>query len=247
MKRHFQESMMAKRKGKSGSSGGGHPKEITEQQHDEAMNVLRAEYYQGVRSIAADIDNQKFTSQDDYEQAIHEAVDDSYWVIYTHANFQVLLCSDNHDAYSEEYGEPPVSGSDINWAALAFAALDKDVRQTVSEPSFDEVEETSRPRHNNAKWDYEGYWNTVLGANRSAEDVIREFDLSTNDKRGLDEWLGYAEVEAWRVGGHGPMPKEWSAFHDRALNELIRGGAEEAPRRQVKARRAGRPPSRRRR
>ena len=193
-----------KRKGKSGSSGGGHSKEITEKQHDEAMNVLRAEYYTGVRSIAADIDNQKFTSQDDYEQAIHEAVDGSYWVIYTHANFQVLLCSDNHDAYSEEYGEPPVAGSDIDWAALAFAALDKDVRQTVSEPSFDEVgarevhaRKGARPDHG----EQEAYGLTFT------------------------QWL----AAAGGIGGHDPsmLRMAWLAGEDPAEYREV----EEAPRR----------------
>lgn len=70
-------------------------------------------------------------------------------------------------------------------------------------------------------WTFEGYWNAVLGANRSAEDVIREFDLDASDRRGLDEWLGHAEAEAWRVGGQGgTLPAEWTAHHDKALDAL---------------------------
>lgn len=73
-------------------------------------------------------------------------------------------------------------------------------------------------------WDYEGYWNVVLGANRSPGDVIREFDLVA---QGLDEWLGHAESEAWSAGGEGgEMPAEWGTFHARALREL--GAAVEA-------------------
>jgi hypothetical protein len=143
-------------KGRGGSSGGANPKNdgrITEEQHDEAMRVLRAEYYQSVRGIAATLAERvkdgEITDRDGFEQAIHESVDGSYWVIYTHANFQVLLCSDNHDAYSEEYGEPPVQGDSINWAALAFAAMERDVRQQIDaegiEPDWDNLEE-ARPR-----------------------------------------------------------------------------------------------------
>lgn len=29
----------------------------------------------------------------------------------------------------------------------------------------------------NTTWTYEQYWNAVLGANRSADDIVREFDL----------------------------------------------------------------------
>jgi len=149
-------------KGRGGSSGGANPKNdgrITEEQHDEAMRVLRAEYYQSVRGIAEELaervkDGELFRGRaikdrDDWETAIHESVDSSHWVIYTHANFQVLLCSDNHDAYSEEYGEPPVQGDSINWGALAFAAMERDVRQQIDaegvEPDWDNLEE-ARPR-----------------------------------------------------------------------------------------------------
>jgi hypothetical protein len=68
----------------------------------------------------------------DESDATHEIVDGSYWVIYTHANFQVLMCSDHHDAYSEEFGEAPVSGADVNWAALAYATLARDVGDQVN-------------------------------------------------------------------------------------------------------------------
>ncbi len=139
-------------KGRGGISGRANPSNdgrITQEQHDEAMRVLRAEYYQGVRSIAQELarcakDNE-IRDQDGWEQAIHEEIDGSYWVIYTHANFQVLMCSDNHDAYSEEYGEPAVSGDSINWAALAFAAMERDVRQQIDaegfEPDWSRLEE----------------------------------------------------------------------------------------------------------
>ncbi|GMV18390.1 MAG: hypothetical protein AMXMBFR56_66140 [Polyangiaceae bacterium] len=74
-------------------------------------------------------------------------------------------------------------------------------------------------------WDYEGYWNVVLGADRTAADVVREFALNVDDRPGLDEWLGHAEVESWRVGGTGgELPAEWAGFHRRALEELL--GAE---------------------
>jgi hypothetical protein len=67
-------------------------------------------------------------------------------------------------------------------------------------------------------WDYEGYWNVVLGANRDADSVVEEFGLVDT---GLDEWLRKAESEAWRHGGDGcSMPPEWAGFHDCALKEL---------------------------
>lgn len=137
-----EQNIMASRrktsKGRGGSSGGANPRnsrEISEQQHEEAMRILRAEYFQGVRSIVGELQSAikdgEITSEDELNDRVHQNVDGSYWVIYTHANFQVLMCSDNHDAYSEEYGEAPVEGSDIKWAALAFAAMERDVRDLM--------------------------------------------------------------------------------------------------------------------
>lgn len=122
-----------------GSSGGANPKNdgrITDEMHEDAMRILRAEYYQAVRGIAHEIRDRikdgEITDEDGLQQAVHETVDGSYWVIYTHANFQVLLVSDHHNAYSEDFGEPPVENGDINWAALAYATLRRDVTDQMS-------------------------------------------------------------------------------------------------------------------
>lgn len=81
-------------------------------------------------------------------------------------------------------------------------------------------------------WTAEGYWNTVMGASRSAADVVREFDLrssgrgETDDRRGLDEWLATCEVEAASAGAGGDAAKskalieEWAQFRDAALDAL---------------------------
>lgn len=138
--------MMAKRKTptkptKGGSSGFGNPrnkKEDTEASHDEAMRVLRKEYYDGVRGLAQEVAS-RVKDGDDENDVLHEVVDGSYWVIYTHANFQVLMCSDHHDAYSEDFGEPPVSGDTINWAALAYAAMARDVSEQVQAEGVEEA------------------------------------------------------------------------------------------------------------
>jgi hypothetical protein len=69
-----------------------------------------------------------------------------------------------------------------------------------------------------AEWTYEGYWNAVLGDCRDAARVVSEFALVA----GLDECLGQAEVEAWRVSGGEAvtLPSGWAEFHKRALEEL---------------------------
>ncbi len=153
MNRHFQsKTMMAKRKTakptRSGSSGGGNPRNggrTSEEQHDDAMRVLNAEYYEGVRGLAQEVKNLVENEGMDEGDALHQVVDGSYWVIYTHANFQVLMCSSNHDAYSEDFGEPPVSGSDINWAALAYAAMARDVSERLNAGDLEEAPRRPMP------------------------------------------------------------------------------------------------------
>lgn len=136
MNRHFQsKTMMAPKK--RGAPAKRRAAPITEAQHEDAMRVLRKEYYDGVRSLAQEVAERVKEGQEQGD-VIHEVVDGSYWIIYTHANFQVLMCSDHHDAYSEDFGEPPVSGSDINWAALAYAAMARDVSEQVQAGGVDE-------------------------------------------------------------------------------------------------------------
>jgi len=76
-----------------------------------------------------------------------------------------------------------------------------------------------------ATWTYEGYWNAVLGASRDAANVVSEFELDASDRRGIDEWLGVAEVDAWMAGGGEPhrdaLPTEWTEWHAKALNEIV--------------------------
>jgi hypothetical protein len=149
MNRHFQsKTMMASKKrgapakGRGGSSGGGNPRnggKTSEEEHDDAMRVLRKEYYEGVRGLAEEVSNLVKNEGMDEQDALHQVVDGSYWVIYTHANFQVLMCSDHHDAYSEEFGEPAVSGDSINWAALAYAAMARDVSEQVQAGGVEEA------------------------------------------------------------------------------------------------------------
>lgn len=110
-------------------------RQITEKDHDKAVSVLRAEYYQAVRDIVeemmGEIKNGNINDREGLEEHVNQSVDGSYWVIYTHANFQVIFVSDNHDAYMEDFGEAPVEGSDINWAALAYSAMMRDVHELM--------------------------------------------------------------------------------------------------------------------
>jgi hypothetical protein len=70
-------------------------------------------------------------------------------------------------------------------------------------------------------WTYEGYWNAVIGAERSAGDAIREYDLTPDgDVASFRRWLEEAEEEALSQGGLDGRPDEWSEFRGRAAREF---------------------------
>jgi hypothetical protein len=116
-----------------------HDDRISEQEHEDAIRVLRAVYYQSVRDLAQEAKNLIENEGMDENDAIHQVVDGSYWVIYTHANFQVLMCSEHHDAYMEDFGDVPTEGRDgLNWAALAYAALARDVSERLNAGDLEE-------------------------------------------------------------------------------------------------------------
>lgn len=125
----------------SGTVPGGVPDHITEEDHEAALRILRAEYYRSVRSIVEE--RAEFVKEQEAEgkeaediaealnDRVSQAVDGSQWVTYTYLNFQVLLCSDHHDAYTEAMGEAPVENGDINWAKIAYMAMEEDVRDLM--------------------------------------------------------------------------------------------------------------------
>lgn len=66
---------------------------------------------------------------------------------------------------------------------------------------------------------YHEYCLTVIGQ-RDADQLAHEFDLDLSDVRGVDEWLGHAEVAALHAGGLTDMPLAWKGFHARLLDDL---------------------------
>ena len=76
-------------------------------------------------------------------------------------------------------------------------------------------------------WTFDGYWNAVIGAERTAGDVLVDFDMLDATRRDFDEWLGHAEESAREAGGLDTLPPEWEGYHERALAMLVEVGATE--------------------
>jgi len=86
-------------------------------------------YRASVRSIAQDAFDDCGTRASKADEYITEAVDSSWWVIYTHANIAVLLHSDNEDAWTERYDALPAD----DWLAVAaYCAMERDVQEAYA-------------------------------------------------------------------------------------------------------------------
>ena len=101
----------------------------------------RAEYWATVESIAKEAKEAEQNGSDPMD-FIHESVDDSYYVIYTHANLIALQEGDNEDAAFENMGDDALadcrSYGDV-MQRLAYWAMRADVEAAFAElPEADE-------------------------------------------------------------------------------------------------------------
>lgn len=82
---------------------------------------------------------------EDLYEAVHDAVDGSWWTSYPLASLMALLVSEHDDAFLEEFGREALVARDSTgepWASdlyarLAYAALERDL--------FEELERRMRP------------------------------------------------------------------------------------------------------
>lgn len=76
-------------------------------------------------------------------------------------------------------------------------------------------------------WDFEGYWNAVIGSNRTPESTVAEFGFEDLDA--IRDWLDASEKAAIDAGGEAfedGRPAEWDAHNARAFGKLSAVGAD---------------------
>lgn len=128
---------------------------------DLADKIKRADYWRHVRDLAEAVKDdvrERVKGGDDIDEAVseslHEHADSSAWVIYTRQNFDVLRYSENEDAAVDEFGAEGIASRDgINWALLAFCALQADVREQlgdVEQELADEAETAAEAKETEA-------------------------------------------------------------------------------------------------
>ena len=102
---------------------------------NEAMQCLSGEYEREITSLAKDV-AERVKGGDEVGDAIHSAVDDHQWVIYTYSNWLVCAASrsDPFDYLSDMGIDKPTS------AQLAYACMYQDLSDEV-ERIGDDTEE----------------------------------------------------------------------------------------------------------
>lgn len=113
-------------------AGSKKPKAPTDRDVDDALRVLRADYYTDVLDEARDLAKRMKSGEiEEFSDALHEACDSNQRVIYTQKAQIGLLCSDNEDAYADEFGEVPLQGGTVNWSAMMFFAFQQDILERL--------------------------------------------------------------------------------------------------------------------
>ena len=98
-------------------------------------------YWQDVFFYASNLVDEVIEEGLDYDSVIdrlHESVDGSQRVIYTHQAKMCMVYTDNEDSYQDDFGvEGMVNASGINWSGLAFAAFRQDIIDHLNRNDYD--------------------------------------------------------------------------------------------------------------
>jgi hypothetical protein len=107
----------------------------SDDQVDEAMRVLRAEYWHSIRSNAkglADEIRKGDLAPEDVNDRLHEDADGSYWTIYTRANYRAIMCSDESPFALAEDAGVSCDPSDVETLSrLAYLVVKHDTREQL--------------------------------------------------------------------------------------------------------------------
>ncbi len=120
------------------------PARVTEADVKAALDVLRQDYWQDIRGTGDDIIRQvkdgDITTREEFEERLQQDIDGSSRVIYTLENQLTLVCSDNADAFVDEFGEEGlVKDGGVNWPAMAYATFMADVRGYIDANDDDDL------------------------------------------------------------------------------------------------------------
>ena len=101
------------------------------------------EYWDDVKDMAEQIED--WAKENDWPDReavmdyMHESIDGCGRIIYTASAKECVMISPNEGAYVENFGSDGLTDKhgNINWSAMAYAALEADVLEELSSREFD--------------------------------------------------------------------------------------------------------------
>lgn len=119
-------------------------KDMTENEREitvsQAWDIIKADYWDDVQNVTDAIISRmkdgEITDPEEWDTAIREFVDGTQRVIYTWQAKVGLLCTDNADAFQDVGLDSIVTDGDINWAALMFWAMRRDVEEQLDAEGY---------------------------------------------------------------------------------------------------------------
>lgn len=116
-------------------------KRPTEADVNDAMRVLRQDYYSDIKEMAEEymkeIENNEYDSPEDFRERLEQDIDGNQWVIYTHQAQVVMLVSENSDAFFDEGMGPLECEDSVDWSKLAYFAVLADVKEELDREGVD--------------------------------------------------------------------------------------------------------------
>lgn len=101
------------------------------------MEITAYEYRRDVETMALDLVEEHGHDDDAMDDAVHEAIDGSHWVIYTYRARKVLEFSDNDEAGPDCCGWEDFAHGATGWADLytkgAYYAMRADLSEKIEE------------------------------------------------------------------------------------------------------------------
>lgn len=87
-----------------------------------ALDIVNNYYWSTIRGDAADFLKRakegEFESDEQLSDLLREYVDSHYWVTYTYWSRVALVCTNEPDAYEDEFGEKPPGPEQAAYAAI---------------------------------------------------------------------------------------------------------------------------------
>lgn len=95
--------------------------------------ITQQKYWHEVKDIARECLDESNKDTEGARELARDAVDQHHWIIYTFYHMQILEHSRNTDVFFDNFGDTSFSSFSDCTLKCAFAAMEQDVQEEISE------------------------------------------------------------------------------------------------------------------